>query len=215
MERSFDVQASTMRSLVRKLADDRRRAFGHEFDAPRPFDVGDVARGSPAGLTSTVREDRFEQLVRDHRRAVHTYARSMASTPTIAEEAVQDTFLRAWKYLDSFNGTGSFEGWLIRICRRCVIDLETSEKRHDTIVHRETRRVTQSPDQQTETLELVAALPREQREVIVVCGVLGYDYEAAAMILDIPLGTVRSRLHRGRAGLATALEAQPPDRATA
>ena len=57
-------------------------------------------------------------------------------------------------------------------------------------------------------------LPPDQREVVVLCGVLGYDYESAAAVLDIPIGTVRSRLHRGRAALAHALEPEA-GRATA
>ena len=51
---------------------------------------------------------------------------------SLAEEAVQETFLRAWKYQDSFARRGSFEGWLIRICRNCVIDLAQRAARTDT-----------------------------------------------------------------------------------
>lgn len=140
----------------------------------------------------------------------------MASTPTIAEDAVQNTFVRAWKYLDSFRGNGSFEGWLIRICRRCIIDLENRQRRDTELATTRARRPhPQAPDHRAETLALVTDLPAEQREVIVICGILGYDYDSAAAILDIPVGTVRSRLHRGRAALAEALRAEPPDEATA
>lgn len=149
-------------------------------------------------------EVRFEALVREHHRAVSTYARSMASTPTIAEDAVQETFIRAWKYLDSFRGTGSFEGWLIRICRRCVFDLESRAAR-DEVVETAPEWLTQEPDQTGDTFALIAALPREQREVVIVCGVLGYEYQDAAVILDIPIGTVRSRLHRARGALHDAM----------
>lgn len=166
-----------------------------------------------------MRDRDFERLVRSHHRAVHTYAHSMASSPTIAEDAVQNTFLRAWQYLDSFRGRGSFEGWLIRICRRCVIDLERQQTRHHQLTQdnhlRSIASEAQAADHQPETLALIANLSQEQREVIVVCGVLGYDYDTAATILDIPVGTVRSRLHRARATLADALRAQPPERASA
>ena len=49
--------------------------------------------------------------------------------------------------------------------------------------------------------DLIERLPAEQREVVALCGVLGYDYAAAAEILDVPVGTIRSRLHRARAAL--------------
>ena len=178
---------------------------------PVPCDQGgrfpSRARG---GLLEPVRDRRFEQLVRAHQHAVRAYARSMASTPANADDAVQETFLRAWRYLDSFRGDGTFEGWLIRICRRCVIDVETRERRSadasaaaaaEAAAHE-----VEGPDERSETMALVAVLPPDQREVVVLCGVLGYDYESAAAVLDIPIGTVRSRLHRGRAALAQVLE---------
>ncbi len=153
-------------------------------------------------LTEHVHEKRFEELVRANHRAVRTYALSMASTPSLAEDAVQETFLKAWRHLDKFRGEGSFEGWLIRICRRCVLDLEAKERRVAELVDRTTRLANVShitpPDHGSEMLTLVEALPAAQREVVVVCGLLGYDYETAATILDVPVGTVRSRLHRAR-----------------
>ncbi len=162
------------------------------------------------GLLEAVRDRRFEQLVRAHQHAVRAYARSMASTPANADDAVQETFLRAWRYLDSFRGDGSFEGWLIRICRRCVIDVETRERRSAdasaAAAAEAASHEAEGPDERGETMALVAGLPPDQREVVVLCGVLGYDYESAAAVLDIPIGTVRSRLHRGRAALAQALE---------
>ncbi len=159
-----------------------------------------------------MQDRRFEQLVRANHRAVSTYAQSMASTPSIAEDAIQETFLRAWRYLDSFRGEGSFEGWLIRICRRCVFDLEARERRSagpSGLVPLDDEAMSRSelPDHRSETLALLDSLPPDQREVIVLCGVLGYEYESAAAVLDIPVGTVRSRLHRARAALSQALAA--------
>lgn len=150
-----------------------------------------------------MRERKFEQLVEESHQAVFAYARSMTGSNTLAEDAVQETFLRAWRYLDSFRGQGSFEGWLIRICRRCVYDLAARESRAEVISLEP--RVTE-PDNRPEILMVLSSLAVEHREVLVVCGVLGYDYETAATVLDLPVGTVRSRLHRGRAALAAALE---------
>jgi RNA polymerase sigma-70 factor, ECF subfamily len=150
-------------------------------------------------------ERRFETLVRQHHGAVSAYARAMASTSSLAEDAVQETFLRAWRYLDSFRGDGSFEGWLIRICRRCVIDLEQAERRRSQPVDVP---VAEARDHGStvELTDLMASLPMEQREVLVLCGVLGYDYDTAALVLDVPVGTVRSRLSRARQRLAARLE---------
>jgi RNA polymerase sigma-70 factor (ECF subfamily) len=134
------------------------------------------------------------------------YAASLASTSTVAEDAVQETFLRAWRHLDSFRGDGSFEGWLIRICRRCVIDLERRERRAARQLERPLTTI-EHPDGTGESLAVLAALSRDHREILVVCGLLGYDYESAAEVLDLRVGTVRSRLHRARAAFADALDA--------
>jgi len=151
-----------------------------------------------------VSERRFDELVRRHHRAVLAYARATTSA-SIAEDAVQETFLRAWRYFDSFRGEGSFEGWLIRICRRCIVDLADKEKR----INESSTRLPvgiQYPDHQSETMMLIETLSRQHREVLALCGLLGYDYETAAEVLDVPVGTVRSRLSRARALLAAALD---------
>lgn len=153
----------------------------------------------PRGLVTLMADRDFDELVRTHAGAVSAYARAIASDPWTAEDAVQETFLRAWKYLDSFRATGSFEGWLLRICRNCLIDLaacrppEPKESLPEQL---------ELPDTSHEIYELLGCLPIEQREVVALCGLLGYEYAAAAEILGMPVGTVRSRLHRARAMIA-------------
>ena len=142
----------------------------------------------------------FDKLVRDHSAAVTTYARAITSDHWIAEEAAHETFIRAWKYLDSFRGDGSFEGWLLRICRNCVTDL--AARRWQEAPFEE---LPEQPTFNADNLaieDLLSTLPLPQREVITLCGVLGYDYQSASEILDVPVGTIRSRLHRARASLA-------------
>jgi len=154
---------------------------------------------------------RFEHLVAVHAGAVTAYARAMTNDRWAADDAVQETFLRAWKYLDSFRGTGSFEGWLIRICHNCVVDL--ARARVDSPDDR-LPEGTEAPDHSGEVHDLIERLPTEQREVVALCGVLGYDYAGAAEILDVPVGTIRSRLHRARASLERELLAAHDDRDT-
>ncbi len=144
------------------------------------------------------------------------YAHALSDDRGLAEDAVQETFLRAWKYQDSFRGTGSYEGWLLRICRNAVIDLATgrTSERIDTVpldpdtdtlatLHRQGHG---APVGTVELDDVVAGLPVAQREVLVLCAVLGYDYESAAALLGIPVGTVRSRLSRARTAVAAALD---------
>lgn len=154
----------------------------------------------------------FERLVRAHADAVHAYARALTNDPWLAEEAVQMTFVRAWKYQDSFRGEGSYEGWLLRICRNLVVDL-AAKRRHDQSIDDLVEGPAHHDDATTVTElgEALSRLPAAQREVLTLCGLLGYDYAAAAELLDVPIGTVRSRLHRGRATLDSLLSTSSGD----
>lgn len=156
----------------------------------------------PGGHTGVIGDRRFDDLVRSHAGAVSAYARSVAPDPWTAEDAVQETFFRAWKYLDSYRASGSFEGWLIRICRNCLIDF--AARRPPEPCDRLPERL-DSPDTSHEVHDLLALLPIEQREVVALCGILGYDYASAAELLDTPVGTIRSRLHRARATIRASL----------
>lgn len=153
-------------------------------------------------------EPTFELLVETHHRAVSAYARALCSDRTVAEDAVQETFLRAWRYLDTYRASGSFEGWLLSICRRCVIDLAQLETRLAAIP--QPMMSAAQPDHSSDLFDLLAELPLPQREVLVLCALFGYEYEDAALILDVPVGTVRSRLHRARAAIATLLVDSEP-----
>jgi RNA polymerase sigma-70 factor (ECF subfamily) len=146
-----------------------------------------------------VSERQFEELVRTHAGAVAAYAHAVAGDRWIAEDAVQETFLRAWRYLDSYRGSGSFEGWLIRICHNCLVDLVTRRIPEPVAVIPEAHA---PADESYDVHELLRALPVAQREVVALCGLLGYDYADAAELLGVPIGTVRSRLHRARAAMA-------------
>ena len=148
-------------------------------------------------------DERFEKLVKEHHRSVFAYARSMTQSVNLAEEATQDTFVKAWKHLDSFRGDGSFEGWLLRICRHCVFDI--SKRENSGVVVSLEPPVT-VPDHQSDLWAMIDTLSVDDREILVVCGVLGYDYESAATLLDVPIGTVRSRLSRARARLSDVME---------
>jgi RNA polymerase sigma-70 factor (ECF subfamily) len=150
-----------------------------------------------------INDRRFTQLTRDHAGAVTAYARAVAPDRWTADDAVQETFLRAWKYRESFRATGSFEGWLIRICRNCLADI--AAKRNDNPTA-ELPDVAEPANESSDLYDLVARLPVNQREVVAVCGLLGYDYAGAAELLEVPIGTVRSRLHRARVAIAKQLD---------
>lgn len=138
-------------------------------------------------------------LVARHGTAVRLYAQALVSDVWSVDEVVQITFVRAWKYLDSFRGEGCFEGWLLRICRNCAADLVARRKPEPTD---DVPVAVVATNTEVEVVALLASLPVAQRETLMLCGPLGYSYEAAAELLNVPVGTIRSRLARGRARLA-------------
>jgi RNA polymerase sigma-70 factor (ECF subfamily) len=149
-------------------------------------------------------ESEFDDMVRSCMPGLGAYAASVTSTKVLAEEAVQETLIRAWRYFPTFRGDSSPMTWLIAICRRVVIDLAGKERRHE-----------QLPDDVVDAsdrfagvaeLDLLHQLPLAQREIIVLCGLLGLAYEEAADTLGVPVGTVRSRLSRARETLAALAE---------
>jgi len=145
----------------------------------------------------------FDTIMRDNFAAVSAYARSATSQRMIAEEAVQETFIRAWRYWPTFRHESSVLSWLITICRRVIIDLVQKE---NAIEQLPPEVVDHSDEfENTALQELVAHLPLPQREVVVLCAFLGFDYETAAHTLNIPVGTVRSRLARARETLGKEL----------
>jgi len=153
---------------------------------------------------------RFAQLVDEHAGALTAYARAVAPDRWTADDVVQETLLRAWRYRDSFRASGSFEGWLIRICLHCLFD--RSAKSIDQLVD-QVPDLPDAPDGVRELYDIIGRLPIHQREVIAACGLLGYDYIGAAELLEIPVGTVRSRLFRARAAIAAQLAEGTAERA--
>ncbi len=158
----------------------------------------------------------FDELVRRHETALTTFARSLTRDRWSAEEAVQETLVRAWKYLDTFDRRGSFEGWLLRICRNVVIDQANAALQRPTSTDPdELDRMIQplETDATHELIELLHQLSVDHREVLTVVGILGLSYEEAALTLGIPIGTVRSRLGRARHAFSELLaEAQVDSR---
>lgn len=147
----------------------------------------------------------FDAAVRAHSGAVAAYARAVAGDPWTADDAVQETFLRAWKYWDTFDGRGSLEGWLIRICRNCLIDLAARPSPEPHAFDSPGPDPGAPPDTSHDVYDLLERLPLPHREVLALCGLLGYEYEQVATLLEIPVGTVRSRVHRARESLRRAM----------
>lgn len=146
----------------------------------------------------------FEQFIRLTMRDVVRFCTYLAG-PQLADDLVQDTYLRALRSLHTFRGDGDGVSWLISIARRACADAIGDQQR--------ARRpeLTRRPDRDHSiTVEmgmLVDGLPEDQRQAFVLTQVLGYRYAEAAEICGCPIGTIRSRVARARAALVDELTA--------
>lgn len=164
-------------------------------------DVDVVARAAAGDAAS------FETLVRSHTPAVWRVARSMLGDDFAAEEAVQDTFLRAHRALGSFRGESAVRTWLASICTRVCVDrlrLRTAEVVPLDAVG-ERAAVTANADERLLLDQAVRRLDVDERAAFLLVDVLGYSGAEAADIVGAPASTMRSRLGRARGQLAADL----------
>ncbi len=157
----------------------------------------------------------WEQVVEQHSARVYRLAYRLSGNPQDAEDLTQETFVRVFRSLASFT-PGTFEGWLHRITTNLFLDMVRRRQRirFDALPD-DTERLagrTPSPEQVYEDTQLdpeiqaaLDALAPEFRVAVVLCDIEGLTYEEIAATVGIKLGTVRSRIHRGRTQLRAAL----------
>ena len=168
--------------------------------------------------------DAFEQLLLEHQKNVYNLCYRMAGNPDDAMDLSQETFLRAWRCLDQYQFASAFSTWLYRLCSNICIDFLRRRRRQQTVPltfedadgEEQTYAVPDAqplPEEQVElklTRETLAAamaqLLPEHRAVLQLRVVNEMSYEQTADVLDIQIGTVKSRLSRARNQLKKILE---------
>ena len=144
------------------------------------------------------------------------YARALTGDRTAADDLVQDTLERAWALLSAWRGAGDLRAWLFSIMHNTFVD----QRRRPSLAAAEPDDAEEAADvsiraTQTDALELrdldtaLARLPVEQREVLLLVALEQLSYDEVAASLSIPVGTVMSRLSRGRERLRGILEGRP------
>lgn len=163
----------------------------------------------------------WEEIVRQHSTRVFRLAYRLTGNKHDAEDLTQDVFVRVFKSLSSYT-PGTFEGWLHRITTNLFLDGARRRQRirFDVLSDESVERLPgrePSPAQAYEDSSLDAdvqtalnSLPLEYRAAVVLCDIEGLAYDEIAATLGIKLGTVRSRIHRGRAQLRVALGHRRP-----
>jgi len=163
----------------------------------------------------------WEDIVRTHSARVYRLAYRLTGNPHDAEDLTQEVFVRVFRSLSSYT-PGTFEGWLHRITTNLFLDTARRKQRirfeglADEMAHR-LAGSEPTPAQAFDDSHLdddvqaaLKALPPEYRAAVVLCDIEGFSYEEIAATLGVKLGTVRSRIHRGRAQLRSALQHRRP-----
>ena len=162
--------------------------------------------------------DEFKKACIEHVDSLFAAALKLTRSPADAEELVQDTYLRAFRFGHSFELGTNLKAWLFRIQtnafineyrhkgrERRYLERAISETIYDEVFDREAQAYASNPEAHAFTSffkedldRALSDLPEDFRTVVVLADMEGFSYKEIAKMLDCPIGTVMSRLHRGR-----------------
>lgn len=167
-------------------------------------------------LSEDEKKQLFEKEMLPHLDSLYNFAFRLSLNEDDSNDLVQETFLKAFRFIDSFNPGTNAKAWLFRILKNSFInEYRKNAKKPTEVDYNEVESYYNSDDVNesiTSDLRIDAIsgmmgdevanalnnLDVEFRTVIILCDLEGFKYEEMAKILDIPIGTVRSRLHRAR-----------------
>jgi RNA polymerase sigma-70 factor, ECF subfamily len=177
--------------------------------APRTYDAR-VQIASDEALARRAAEGdeaAFEELVVRYQDRLYTLALRITLSDADAYDCVQEALVSAWRGLGGFRHDARFSTWIHRIVVRKAYDVLDRRRRTAEPVDEVPATSVDSPaDARMDLLEALGRLELEFRVVAVACDVVGLSMDEAALVLDLPAGTVKSRLHRARARLAETLQ---------
>lgn len=169
----------------------------------------------------------FEEEALLHLDAVYRFALRLSGAPDQAEDLVQETFLRAYRAWGQYTPGTAAKSWLFTICRNVYLRGRERSKRHDDLVAQNVGRSGPGPNPvnpvwvsvlgvdpegdffesivDEQIVKAIEKLPEEYRTAVVLSDMEGLPYAEIAELMDVPVGTVKSRLFRGRRQLQEAL----------
>lgn len=161
----------------------------------------------------------FEELVKKYEKLIYNTSYQLLGNPDDAFDVSQDTFIKAYRSLGSFRGDSKFSTWLYKICQNTVKDYIRSKTRRQTVSltaygEDDTKEIqldipdndiSSQPDRSYEreecreaVREAIAHLSEDHKNVIILRDIQGYSYDEISEILNLEIGTVKSRLNRAR-----------------
>lgn len=171
---------------------------------------------SISGKVEVEKQNEFQNVVMPHKNDLYNYALAIARNSDDAQDLVQETYFKAYKNYHQFEGGTNSKAWMFMILKNTFINNYRKLKREPSKVDYdeiediyENIKFEQSKDNNLDLdfynnlfdddlSSALAKLPEKMKEVFLLCDLEGYSYEEISEIVDIPIGTVRSRLHRAR-----------------
>ncbi len=146
----------------------------------------------------------FAELIRRHQSHVRGWLGQLTRDPMLADDLAQDTFIRAWQKLHTFSGKGRFVSWLFKLAHNVFLQGLRKSKRDQQLAERVRTEVAAGETSSEINSELpdlprvMAVLSEEEQQVMVLGFAYGLTHSEIQDVTDMPLGTVKSHIHRGK-----------------
>lgn len=179
-------------------------------------DVDDVKLEALNPEELKLRKAEFEKEALPHMKILYNYGLRMTGFPEDADDLLQDTYMRAFRFFHKFERGTNIKAWLFRIMKNCYINKYRKTKKEPSKVdyddvqnfYDSIRDEVLDPNDlehkvfsnllDDDLMTALNSLQDDYKTVVILCDLEGLSYEEIAEFLDVPIGTVRSRLHRGR-----------------
>jgi len=166
-------------------------------------------------LSKKEKDELFEKEFLPHFDSLYNFATYLQSDEEVAKDLLQETYLRAYKFINYYEKGTNAKAWLIRILKNTFInEYRKKSKQPQRVEFEDTYQLVDDSEDEMQNVDLrqevyknlvgdeitkaVNSLPVDYRLIILLCDVEGFKYDEIAKIIDVPIGTVRSRLHRAR-----------------
>jgi len=181
--------------------------FGRQRDSVEAMSDADLVEKSKAGDL-----EYFNELVRRHHVVVYNLAYRYMRDGNLAEDMTQEAFLKGFRMLSGFRGDCSFSTWMYRVTSSvCLTELNRRKRRNEVAFSpAHAKELSEQPDAASDTAEIirrcVSKLPERYAKIITMYYLQEIAYEEIAEVMDIPLGTLKTWMHRARKQLRAIVE---------
>jgi RNA polymerase sigma-70 factor (ECF subfamily) len=145
----------------------------------------------------------FEALVRRHQSRVRNWLRSLTRSSARADDLAQETFIRAWERAHTFSGRGKFVSWLMKIAYNRFLEEQRGDRLRTRVASAASdgqvgEPFTDGGDESPDVEKMLAVLSTDERLALVLCYAHGLSHSEIAEVIEMPLGTVKSHVHRAK-----------------